>query len=417
MSGTCCTDQEFTELYHNASQNIDKLRHIFELHMQVIQDLVSLSEQEFDAIFTGIDHEIVSAQFDIEELKQNMTTLREEADEYQNRTDKALEFVVRSGSGMVCGICAPENQNMMNLVHVEDEDDSYSVNWSAQECLSILQDENIGAYGDFLNDVIDLYRVSYLLNLKFKMELDFSKMFISKAYEGKFFDFGEDPCRMNKYFFDNFEECTDQCNELGVINEIPLFFILEILAQNSKFIHDYSVDRQFLQDSVPDSSNHSKKIEIDSSIQSSANKVLVISKPLDKEQVEAMKQEMQQEIENIFDDIKVIFYVTPVPNCEIKLKKDELIYVSNGGWENKIFGSELFIKYIEQKNESKIDEHELSQNSESVSDHDHRSESLQKSEKSKRESEVDSRTKSQEGSVVLAKMIWAFAIFAFLGIK
>ena len=438
MSGTCCTDHEFNYLHQNAAQNIQRISQIVHFQSQTVEDLASLSDLDFEAIFTGIDYETVSAQFDIEELKQSMLELRENADKYKDRASRALDFILRSGSGIVCGVCAPENQNFLYLAHEQDDHEGYQVEWSADECLSILQDEDIGAYSDFLNDTIEINRLAYLLNQKFKMNVDFFMAYVTKNYEGKFFDFEDDPCRDNQYFFENFDECTDQCTELGVMNQSPLTFILEVFGQNYLFLHDYAHERRFLQDTSANASNRSQKIEIDSARKTN-NEELLRSKT---NQSEALRRSMQEALDGIMDDIRLYTYLTQTPNAKINMGEAKVTYVTETGWESRVFGSELFIEELERRSESRIEEESSSNSSRSVIDEDQTSEIIREKSKSKRKSEsVQSETRSEDKSVsksktqsdvksqtkseiksrtksvVLVEMFWMFAFVVLLRLK
>lgn len=343
MSGTCCTDQEFDFLHQNALRTIEEISQTIDMHSRTVRDLASLSDEDFEAIFTGFDEEEVSSQFDIEKLKQSLLVLREDAENYDERAQRVFEFIVRSGSGIVCGVCAPENQRWTYNADDENSNYVYSIDLSAEECFGILQDEDMLEYGKLLDDMIAMYRVTFILNLKYQMKMEIVTGFVFTYFDNKYTQFKDEPCRDREYFFKDIRYCANTCVKFGSMNRNPLAFYMDAFTQNYLFIHDYANEKELLQNPLSTSESPAEKIVVDSTHDESSSGILATPSTRSNQQVEDLREQMLISFRQLKSKFEALYFLEPISDSLMTLITMRLGFKVEGGWKNKEFGFDIFL--------------------------------------------------------------------------
>jgi hypothetical protein len=342
---TCCTDDEFVQIYENVEENVRKIKNLGMMMGQVITNIGAMLDEDFQEMFQGINTSSIQEYFDVSKLKEKVSHIKEYWSMHHEYVLKGIRYILRSGSGIACGMCVPENHN--SFIGLESSFQTQMI-INKNECFNMLRDEDLKIYSNFLTDVITVYRLSFILNDKFNAEHYFDLGYLKDQNFNGVYELHKKSCTEEDYFTNNKVECLQFCIELGIMNQNPLAGFLDKIATNFAFIQDYSTDREYLLDKQEmakgGKENIIKKVKEEVAQVNSEGRQTVSNDPA------------KEEEEDTFDDFflrmrdmgDTDFYLTPMDKVEVNLNHITVqMSKDNGGWQNFKYGAYLFVQKMQ----------------------------------------------------------------------
>ena len=242
MTSTCCTEEEFSEVYENVENNVNIISNIGIHYKETLETLVDISDEQLDQIYASFKE----APFNVEELQSVVKKLKNDPNDAYHYWNNAYEYALRNGSGIVCGICVPENHKSIEVTVSNNSPPEFEVHVEATECFNTINDVGIKYLTGFLNDAIWLYRLAYLMNSLYNVNHEFEDEYIQQVEEGGEFSFDSTQCKDSDYFNDNLDECTDLCRNLGIVNLNPFVYYTDMLSTVFAIINDFGGDQDYI---------------------------------------------------------------------------------------------------------------------------------------------------------------------------
>ena len=242
MTSTCCTEEEFTEIYSNVQNNVNVISNIGYNYHDTLETLTRISDEDLASIYDSFDQ----APFNVEELRSVIKKIKENPDDAYHSWHNAYEYALRNGSGVVCGICVPENHESIKATLTDNSVPEFVVHVEGSECFDLINDIGAKYMTSFLNDAVWLYRLAYLMNSIYQLNHEFEQEYIQQKQEGGEFSFDRSQCKESDYFNENPEECTNLCRNLGIVNLNPFLFYSDMLATIFVIIEDFNGDNIYV---------------------------------------------------------------------------------------------------------------------------------------------------------------------------
>lgn len=243
MQTTCCTDDDFMQLFERVEQNVNRVKTLGQMAGQTLQDLANLSMFDIDNIFRDIDPAFyLSNNIQESVLKAFITNLQGNVEMSTNNLIHGIRYLLRHSSGAVCGLCVPENHGFVEL---GEENESSMLTVDPEQCLAQLQDNNFADYLWTLKDMTTVYHIAKVLNEKYQTEHDFDFSFLNPAT----FNLLEEQrqwCIVEENFEETPVECLQLCGNLGLYFNNPLSVFADPVTTSYVLFRDYATAKSLL---------------------------------------------------------------------------------------------------------------------------------------------------------------------------
>ena len=341
MRQTCCSDDEFTQVFENVEENVRKIKNLGMMMGQIIAEFAAISDRDFEAIFEGAER--AESVFRLRGLRLMLSSIRDNWQWHHDNVLHGIRYILRRGSGIVCGMCVPENhESFIGL----DSDLSTELIVSQAECQAMLADPGLDAYNSFLVNVLAFNRLAYVLDLKYEAGMDFDiELITDYSSETSIPDYENEPCRDAQHFRFNALECAQVCLGLGLMNQNPLFDYTDTIATNFVFVHDYCGEKAYL----------SKMLRIAQAGSGSAMQQLKAELDKERQRVSvsqstysAEETEQEELLDEYFARIRQMgstpYYITPLEEHAVDLNDMQVQVSAKSGWKNFGYGAYVFVQ-------------------------------------------------------------------------
>lgn len=338
MTQTCCLDEEFQQIFERTERNVQKVKTSGNLVALVIRSISELNNSQIDEIFEGVnDSFFENNNLSKEELRTLMIDIQLDQEEYFNRVLFGIRYILRYGSGIVCGFCVPSNhQSFIDF----DTPDKTKIVINQEECSQMISDPDAIYFMNMIKDIETIFKITSILNEKYQInfDLDFS---VFSEIESNSLKTSSDLCSKSNYFLKNTSKCMGVCKKLGFFNSNPLIKFVDAIALNFVFISDYAGPKKYLKEVLsPQETNENSinMLQLETSL--SNNEIKSAQMSMDEQNIDT--------IENTFNRMKflssTVEYLEPIKNNKYNMRNMEIQSGKNEGWKLYNYGAYVFVQ-------------------------------------------------------------------------
>lgn len=332
MQSTCCTDDEFLQLFERVEQNVNRVKTLGQIAGQSIQDLANLSMFDIENIFRDIDPVFFSSNnLDEAELKNFIRSLQGNEQTNTNNLLQGIRYLIRHATGAVCGLCVPENHNFVQL---GVDNDSSVLTIDPEQCLTQLQDPNFVDYLWTLKDMTSVFQIAKVLNEKYQTEHDFDFSFLNNNT----FDLLERQrqwCILEENFEETPVQCLQLCGNLGLYFNNPLSIFADPVTTSYVLLRDYATSKSLLH--AANKLHEGSAITVESKVKSSLNRQNV-------QEIDEDKPDFNDLYNRMFFLSYAESFLEPLKNAKYNLETmPQKVNPDCKGFKNYDYGAFVFV--------------------------------------------------------------------------